>query len=205
MPASPIRSPQSDPAANDADWSDRTWVQASAWANFASERRELSCMLLGLSNPVSLRRILPALSDALNEIGYPWEVVALDPGDNAAISEVLAQWNQRSGFRSVVVPAQTSAAHTLTACLRAARGDAVLLLSERGCADIGLCPAAPSLRREFTRAIRASLRECAPDGAADSAGGTPSGSSTSGMAALWQVGDVTLLDRSAVDLLLSDR
>lgn len=204
MPATPVRSPQSQEAANDADWSDRTWVQASAWAQFASERRELSCMLLGLSNPAWVRSVLPALSDALNEVGYPWELVALDASGNPAVGEVLAAWSQRSGFRSVVLPAQTSAAQLLTACLRTARGDAVLLLSERGCADIGLHPASTSRRREFTRAMRSSLQECAPDCIPGGGMATESGMAALGAVARW-AGDVTLLDRTEVELLLSDR
>ena len=161
-------------------------------------------MLLGLSNPAWLRSVLPVLSDALNEVGYPCELVALDASDNPAVGEVLAPWSQRSGFRKVVLPAQTTAAQLLTAGLRAARGDAVLLLSERGCAEIGLYPASTSRRHDFTRAIRSSLQECALEG--NLGGGT---SAESGMAALGAVarwaGDVTLLDRSEVDLLLSDR
>jgi hypothetical protein len=161
-------------------------------------------MLLGLSNPAWLRSVLPVLSDALNEVGYPWEFVALDASDNPTITEVLAPWSQRPGFRSVVLPAQTSAAQLLTTCLRAARGDAVLLLSERGCADIGLYPTSTSRRHEFTRAIRSSLRECAPDRNLGGVTSTESGMAALGAVARW-AGDVTLLDRAEVELLLSDR
>jgi hypothetical protein len=104
-------------------------------------------MLLGLSNPAWLRSVLPVLSDALNEVGYPWEFVALDASDNPTITEVLAPWSQRPGFRSVVLPAQTSAAQLLT---------------------------------------------------------TESGMAALGAVARW-AGDVTLLDRAEVELLLSDR
>jgi hypothetical protein len=190
-------------ALRDDDFLDSSWMHASGWAQLSSERRTLSCVLLGLASPGAIREVMPALSDFLTEVGYPWEVLAVDVSDNAKVGHVQSQWTGERGIRRIVLPAGTSAAQLLTASLRTAQGDVVLLLSERGFASLGLVPTSASRLEEATRAVRAKLHATTSEMPPDEHRAAGSATAARVISALWE--DVTLLDRKAIELLLSDR
>jgi hypothetical protein len=106
-----------------------TWGHASGWAQLTGTRHNVSCLVVGITNSTGLAAVFDALSDELTEAGYPWEVVMVDAGAGAQLSDFLDSWRQRQGFRRVSLPRGTSAHVMLCEALKEARGDAVLLLS----------------------------------------------------------------------------
>jgi hypothetical protein len=187
-------------ALRDSGFSDESWMHASGWAQLSSERRTISCVLLGLASPGALLEALPALRDFLTVVGYPWEVVAIDVRETAEVGQVRSQWTEARGVRRIALPSGTSAAQLLTVSLQAARGDVVLLVGERGFASLGLIPMSATRLKEAMLAIRSKLQatpSAVHPGAADAM------AAERAAIALWE--DVTLLDQRSVDLLLSDR
>lgn len=108
------------------------WGHASGWAQLYGQRRNVSCVVLGLDHTTGLAEIFDSLSDALTEAGYPWEVLMVFAGANRQLSSLLGAWCERPGFRRISLPSDTSAALTLKFALEQARGDAVLLLEAHG-------------------------------------------------------------------------
>jgi hypothetical protein len=183
-----------------------TWAHASGWAQLSSERRTVSCVLLGLSDAALLGRVLPVLSDALTEAGYPWEVVAVDATGSGPIAGILNTWADLPGFRRVAMPLGASAASLLTSGLQAARGDAVLLMNERHFRAVGLIPAMVSQWCDGMDVVRSSFDafDRTPEPAASDRGAPGDAPFQSGAGASLAE-ELILLDRRAVGLLLNDR
>ena len=121
-----------DTLATDASADDVPWGYASGWAQLYGQRRNVSCVVLGLEHATGLAEMFDSLSDALTEAGYPWEVLMVDTMLRAPLSRVLMAWGERPGFRRVALPAGTPATLALTLGLERARGDAVLLMQAHG-------------------------------------------------------------------------
>jgi hypothetical protein len=116
----------------DVSADDVPWGYASGWAQLYGQRRNVSCVVVGLQHATGLPEMFDSLSDALTEAGYPWEVLMVDTSCGAQLSRVLAAWGERPGFRRVELPAGTPATLALTLGLERARGDAVVLMQAHG-------------------------------------------------------------------------
>jgi hypothetical protein len=121
-----------DAIARDLSADDAPWGYASGWAQLYGQRRNVSCVVVGLQYATGLAEMFDSLSDALTEAGYPWEVLMIDTSPGSPLSGVLAGWAERPGFRRVVLPSGTTATLALTLGLKRARGDAVLLMRAHG-------------------------------------------------------------------------
>lgn len=121
-----------DTLVSEASADDVPWGYASGWAQLYGQRRNVSCLVLGLEHATGLAEMFDSLSDALTEAGYPWEVLMVDTMLRAPLSKVLMGWGERPGFRRVALPAGTPATLALTLGLQRARGDAVLLMQAHG-------------------------------------------------------------------------
>lgn len=121
-----------DTLATDASAEDVPWGHASGWAQLYGERRNVSCVVVGLEHATGLAEMFDSLSDALTEAGYPWEVLMVDTMPASPRSRVLMAWCERPGFRRVALPAGTPATLALTLGLERARGDAVVLMQSHG-------------------------------------------------------------------------
>lgn len=191
------------PSATDTIGDDdgQSWAHASGWAQLMGERRNVSCVLLGLSNPVSLGQLLPVLSDALTEAGYPWEVIAVDASGDARVAEVLTSWGALPGIRRLAMPVGTSVANLLTAGLQSARGDAVLLMSERCFREVGMIPPMVSNWCDGMEVVRSGFGDFDRTTSGQHDGRAQA--EAQGLAGL--ADELILLDRRAVGLLLNDR
>jgi hypothetical protein len=121
-----------DTLAADASVDDVPWGHASGWAQLYGQRRNVSCVVLGLERATGVAEVFDSLSDALTEAGYPWEVLMVDTMPGSRLSRVLRAWGERPGFRLVALPAGTPAKLALTLGLERARGDAVVLMQAHG-------------------------------------------------------------------------
>jgi hypothetical protein len=121
-----------DAFATDLSTEDAPWGYASGWAQLYGQRRNVSCVVVGLQHATGLPEMFDSLSDALTEAGYPWEVLMVDTSQGAQLSRVLAGWGERPGFRRVALPAGTTATLALRLGLARARGDAIVLMQAHG-------------------------------------------------------------------------
>ena len=190
------------------------WGYASGWAQLYGQRRNVSCVVLGLGDCTGLATIFDSLSDELTEAGYPWEVLMVDAGANPVLSSWLRAWCERPGFRRVVLPLGAAPSLALTVGLEKARGDAVLLMEAR---DGELAISIPDMVSRWSDGLEVVRSRWVDSGGAGHAGsqrpsagqqttrspGThPSGASGFGRL----LGDeVVLLDRHAVSALLEGR
>jgi glycosyltransferase involved in cell wall biosynthesis len=108
-----------------------SWAHSSGWGELNANRRRISCIAHAYNDCVRLTRLLPALSDALTECGYPWELIAIDAGSEDGTGEFLATLSELPGFRSIRLGRGTSKAESVMAGLQASRGDAAVLVDAR--------------------------------------------------------------------------
>jgi hypothetical protein len=113
-------------------------------------QHNVSCVVLGLVDPSRLAEMFDALSDALTEAGYPWEVLMIDVGASRALSGLLGAWCGRPGFRRIALPADTPPAAALAIGLERARGDAVLLTTARSGV---LVPSIPQMVTQWSEGL----------------------------------------------------
>jgi glycosyltransferase involved in cell wall biosynthesis len=92
------------------------------------QRQQVSCVVPCRDELDALRRLLPLLADTLTECGYPWEVLLVDAGSQDGSLPWLQPWCRIPGFRLGAFCTPVSRARAVREGLRAARGDAVIVL-----------------------------------------------------------------------------
>ncbi|WP_295528632.1 glycosyltransferase family 2 protein [uncultured Pseudacidovorax sp.] len=88
----------------------------------------LSCVIPCYNEAANLRLLLPLLEQLLQGIGLRWEVIVVDDGSRDDTAEVARTWCQLAGFRLVRLSRNFGKEAALSAGLKAAHGDAVVLL-----------------------------------------------------------------------------
>lgn len=104
----------------------RTWAHVSGWAQLSGTPRRLSFVVIH-RNARALGFLLPVVSDALTEIGYPWEIAVIDNASEDGSGALLAAWSEVPGFNWIRLARDYGDMGALAAGLREARGDAVIL------------------------------------------------------------------------------
>lgn len=104
------------------------WAQASGWMQLSGKRRTVSCVVPTFNQLNKLSKLLPELSDALTETGYPWEIIVVDAGSNDGTDRALDRWRRLPGCRFAASPTGSSRAQCIVDGLLASRGDAVVIL-----------------------------------------------------------------------------
>jgi glycosyltransferase involved in cell wall biosynthesis len=166
----------------------------------------LSCVLPCRNEARNLDALLPILFDLLPRLGAQWEVILVDDGSTDGSAQVMRDWTELPGFRAIELSRNFGKEAATTAGLQAAEGDVVVLMDAdlqhppamlpamlakwRAGADVVYAVRAnrqdePLTKRVgtaiFYRLLNSSGRVKVPPGA----------------------GDFRLLDRRAVDALLS--
>jgi hypothetical protein len=180
-------------------------AQISGWAERSRGRKRVSCVILRSPTPAWARASLPQVSDALTEVGYPWEVVVIDPCPETKDYGPFALWTQLPGFRVVLTDGRKSAASAFRAGLCAARGDAVILLDDASDGAIARMPEVLSLWENGNAVISMDRNDsCQVRVVANSPKGVARACmKLSGDASLAAGGvQVLMLDRQATDALL---
>jgi glycosyltransferase involved in cell wall biosynthesis len=166
----------------------------------------MSCVLPCYNEAANLMQLLPELRRALGSCSRAWEVIAVDDGSTDATALVLEGWARRPGFRMLQLSRNFGKEAALTAGLRAANGEVVVMMD----ADLQHSPALiPTFvghwqaGNDVVYAVREDRRDESP---------------WKRLGATWfykvvnaaehvklppGAGDFRLLDRSAVDALLS--
>lgn len=72
--------------------------------------------------------MLPLLTDALTESGFPWELIIVDVASTDGTSMLARRWSQLPGYRIAIMPAGTTRAAAILTGLHASRGDAVIVI-----------------------------------------------------------------------------
>lgn len=103
------------------------WAHASGWAQLSGTKHSISCVVVGRDQVRNLRDLIPALSDILTECGYPWELLLVDHGSIDGTADVLANWTELPGFRSIQMGRAAARSAGVSAGLALARGDAIVL------------------------------------------------------------------------------
>lgn len=124
-------------------WGDSPWAHCSGWMQLSGQRQRVSCVIPCHNQRVLLQQLLPHLADTLTECGYPWEVLLMDSASHDGSFELLQPWSRIPGFRLGSISAPASRALATQWGLRAARGDAVIVLD----------PTAPQALRCVNQAI----------------------------------------------------
>jgi polyisoprenyl-phosphate glycosyltransferase len=127
MASHPFARPPAQPFEPYAERSGASWAQVSGWVQLSGQRRTVSCIVPCDRCAPRLAVLLPALSDTLTEIGYPWEAIAVDCDDTPLTQRILAPWIELPGFRVCRLPSGTSRAVAVAVGLREARGDLVMI------------------------------------------------------------------------------
>jgi glycosyltransferase involved in cell wall biosynthesis len=94
----------------------------------APAQRSISCVIPCFNEAANLTRLLPMLEEVLWQTQLPWEVIVVDDGSTDATPRLIAQWSEIPGYRFVRLSRNFGKEAALTAGLKAARGDAVVLL-----------------------------------------------------------------------------
>jgi glycosyltransferase involved in cell wall biosynthesis len=132
-------------ASNDASVSERARTQLPQLAFSATPRRRisdlgprtavrdasarLSCVIPCWNEAANLVVLLPLLIRALTSLAGEWEIIIVDDGSTDRTVEVLRDWWMRgSGVRIIELSRNFGKEAALTAGLRAAQGDAVILM-----------------------------------------------------------------------------
>ncbi len=88
----------------------------------------LSCVIPCYNEAGNLKLLLPLLERLLQASGLRWEVIVVDDGSSDATADVARTWCQLAGFRLVRLSRNFGKEAALSAGLKAAKGDAVVLL-----------------------------------------------------------------------------
>jgi hypothetical protein len=105
-----------------------SWAHVSGWMQLSSRRRQLSCILPAWRQASAMDRLLPALSDALTESGYPWEILAVDTHGQGGTDDHVRRWCSMPGHRLGVARKQVTRSVAVLAAIEASRGDAVMIV-----------------------------------------------------------------------------
>ena len=111
----------------------RSEVSAPAVANVAilgSRQRlpTLSCVIPCYNEAANLMQLLPELRHALGACSRAWEVIGVDDGSTDATALVLEGWARRPGFRMLQLSRNFGKEAALSAGLQAANGEVVVLM-----------------------------------------------------------------------------
>lgn len=90
--------------------------------------RSLSCIIPCYNEAGNLDALLEALRQKLMATGLVWEVIVVDDGSRDGTAVVAEKWCALPGFRCLVLSRNFGKEAALSAGLKAARGDAVILL-----------------------------------------------------------------------------
>jgi len=115
------------------------WAHVSGWAQLSGQPRTVSCVLSCRDCAAALSRVLPELSDALTEAGFPWEITCIDRASQDATESLLAVWCELPGFRWIRFASAYDHAAAVEVGLEHSRGDAVVLI------DVASDPPLPML------------------------------------------------------------
>lgn len=88
----------------------------------------ISCVVPCFNEAVNIDRLLPRLRDVLAVLGGAWEIVLVDDGSTDATPQRVRAWSQSAGVRCIRLSRNFGKEAALTAGLRAARGDVVVML-----------------------------------------------------------------------------
>lgn len=86
----------------------------------------LSCIIPCYNEATNLGLLLPQLAQTLSNCASAWEVIVVDDGSNDDTASVAHRWTQRRGFRLLTLSRNFGKESALTAGLRAAGGDVVV-------------------------------------------------------------------------------
>ncbi len=92
------------------------------------QRPRLSCVIPCWNEARSLARLLPQLCATLAEHVDEWEIVLVDDGSTDETPQLLAAWSRKPGFRVLQLSRNFGKEAALTAGLQAARGDVVVTM-----------------------------------------------------------------------------
>jgi glycosyltransferase involved in cell wall biosynthesis len=90
--------------------------------------RSLSCVVPCFNEAANLDRLLARLEDVCRVLDQPWEVVIVDDGSRDTTVQLARAWCMRPGFRLVALSRNFGKEAAMTAGLRAAHGDAVVII-----------------------------------------------------------------------------
>ena len=166
----------------------------------------LSCVIPCRNEARNLDMLLPSLCELLPRLADSWEVILVDDGSTDSTATVMRDWSELPGFRTIELSRNFGKEAALTAGLQAARGEVVVMMD----ADLQHPPALIAARgsrwRDGADVVYAQRAHRADESLAKRLGArafyhllnrfdrvqVPEGA-----------GDFRLLDRRAVDALLS--
>ena len=107
-------------------------IQIHDWRAAAPARRgrpaSLSCVIPCRNEAGNLDVLLPLLCDVLPGLAHSWEVVLVDDGSTDASLKVMQDWAELPGFRVIQLSRNFGKEAALTAGLQAAAGEVVVTL-----------------------------------------------------------------------------
>lgn len=90
--------------------------------------RSLAVVIPCFNEAGNLETLLPRLQKVLTSLVPDWEVILVDDGSHDGTDELLATWSDVPGFQAIQLSRNFGKEVALTAGLEAARGDAAVLL-----------------------------------------------------------------------------
>jgi glycosyltransferase involved in cell wall biosynthesis len=90
--------------------------------------RSVSCVIPCFNEAGSLTELLSRLEEILWRTHLAWEIIVVDDGSTDRTAAIAAEWCMLSGFRCISLSRNFGKEAAITAGLRAARGDAVVVL-----------------------------------------------------------------------------
>ncbi len=172
----------------------------------APARRSVSCVIPCFNEVANLAKLLPMLEEILWQTHLNWEVIVVDDGSTDSTSRLIAQWSEIPGYRFVRLSRNFGKEAALTAGLKAARGDAVVLLD----GDLQHSPSLiPTMLARWTEgaevvyAVRESRSEESPVKRFGAGLFYKLLNSSGRFSVPEDAGDFRLMDRKVVDALLS--
>jgi polyisoprenyl-phosphate glycosyltransferase len=88
----------------------------------------LSCIVPCRNEARNLDLLLPRLTELLPRLADSWEVILVDDGSSDRTAMVMRDWSELPGFRTLELSRNFGKEAALTAGLQAARGDTVVMM-----------------------------------------------------------------------------
>lgn len=171
-----------------------------------SAEPSLSCIVPCHNEARNLDLLLPRLIDAVSTLVDSWEVILVDDGSTDDTAQVFGRWLSRDGIRAIELSRNFGKEAALTAGLKAAQGDVVVMLDADLQHEPELIPELLRKWREGADTVYAVRRDRADEGSLKRLGAR-------GFYALVNAadrfevppdaGDFRLMDRRVVDALLA--